>query len=52
MLINAYNIVDCASSFAQATISLNDNLENLFEYEIYKINDAIVHFHYDIDYIE
>ena len=49
MLINAYNLVNSVSSFTQATISFNDNLENLFEYEVYKIIASILHFHYDID---
>ena len=49
LLINAYNFVNSVSSFTQATISFNDNLENLFDYEIYKIVASILHFHYDID---
>ena len=48
-LINAYNLVNSVSSFTQATISFNDNLINLFEYEVYKIEASILHFHYDID---
>ena len=48
-LINAYNLVNSVSSFTQATISFNDNLINLFEYELYKIEASILHFHYDID---
>ena len=49
LLINAYNFVNSVSSFTQATISFNNNLENLFDYEIYKIVASILHFHYDID---
>ena len=37
-LIYAYNLVNAFSSFSQVAISFNDNLINLFEYEIYKIN--------------
>ena len=37
------------SSFTQATISFNDNLINLFEYEVYKIEASLLHYHYDID---
>ena len=49
ILINAYNLVNSMSSFTQAAISFNDNLENLFDYEVYKGREAILHFHYDID---
>ena len=48
-LIYAYNLVNAFSSFSQVAISFNDNLINLFEYEIYKVNSFILHFHYDID---
>ena len=47
ILIRAYNLVNEVSSFTQATISFNDNLKNLFEYEIYKVSQCILHFHYD-----
>ena len=46
-LIKAYNLVNSVSSFTQATIAFNDNLKNLFEYEIYKVSQCILHFHYD-----
>ena len=49
MLVNAYNFVNSVSSFTQATISFNDNLQNLFDYEIYKVMAGIYHYHYDID---
>lgn len=49
ILINAYNLVNAVSSFTQATISFNDNLINLFEYEVYKIEASLYHYHYDID---
>ena len=49
ILINAYNLVNAVSSFTQATISFNDNLINLFEYEVYKIEASLLHYHYDID---
>ena len=49
LFINAYNFVNSVYSFTQATISFNDNLENLFDYEVYKIIASILHFHYDID---
>jgi len=49
MLVNAYNLANSVSSFTQAAISFNDNLEHLFDYDIYKIVASILHFHYDID---
>ena len=49
ILMNAYNLANSMSSFSQAAISFNDNLENLFDYEAYKGRQAILHFHYDID---
>ena len=47
--MNSYNLVNSFSSFSQSAIHFNDNLKNLFEYEVYKLESAIVHFHYDID---
>ena len=49
ILMNAYNLANSMSSFTQAAISFNDNLENLFDYEAYKASEALLHFHYDID---
>ena len=49
ILMSSYNLVNSFSSFSQASIAFNDNLINLFEYEVYKLETAIVHFHYDID---
>jgi hypothetical protein len=49
ILMNVYNLANSMSSFSQAAISFNDNLENLFDYEAYKGRQAILHFHYDID---
>ena len=48
-LIYAFNLVNSFSSFSQEAISFNDNLINLFEYEIYKADSTIFHFHYDVD---
>ena len=50
-LINAFNLVNSFSSFSQSCIAFNDNLLNLFEYEVYKPTSAIFFFHYDIDKI-
>ena len=51
-LINAYNLINSFSSFSQAAIAFNDNLKNLFEYEIYRLESAIIHLHYDIDKLD
>ena len=51
ILINARNLVNSLSSFTQASISFNDKLINLFEYEVYKIEQSILDLHYDIDKI-
>ena len=48
-LIYAYNLVNSFSSFSQESISFNDNLIKLFEYQVYKADSRIFHFHYDID---
>ena len=48
-LIYAYNLISSMSSFTQAAISFNDKLKNLFEYEIYTLEEKIQHFYYDID---
>ena len=52
LLMNAYNLVSAVSSFSLATITFNDNLLNLFEYELYRLGSAIIHFHYDIDKLD
>ena len=49
ILTHAYNLVNAVSSFSQAAIAFNDNLINLFEYEVYKIEQSILFFHYDND---
>lgn len=48
-LMNAYNLVNSISSFSQEAISFNDNILNLWEYDIYNFYDKIYHFHHDID---
>lgn len=52
LLCNAYNLVNSVSSFSQAAIFFNDNLINLFEYEVYKLGEKIYHLHYDIDKLD
>ena len=47
-LTNAYNIVASISSFLISIIQLNYNLENLFDYNLYKIREKILFYHYDL----
>ena len=46
-IMNAHNLVNCISSFAQVGIFFNDFIDNLWEYDFYKIGDRIFHFHHD-----
>ena len=46
-IIYAYNIVNSISSFANIIIQLNYNLKFLWEYNIYQINEKILHFYND-----
>jgi len=47
-LINAYNIVASISSFLNSIIQLNYNLKTLFDYNIYKMSEKILSYHYDL----
>jgi hypothetical protein len=47
-LINAFNIVASISSFLISIIQLNSNINNLWDYNIYKVIEKIRHFHYDL----
>ena len=47
-LINAFNIVASISSFLISIIQLNSNVNNLWDYNIYKVIEKIRHFHYDL----
>lgn len=51
-IMNAYNLVNSVSSFSLASIAFNDNLINLFEYEVYPYGTGAIHFHYDFDKLE
>ena len=52
LLTSAYNLVNSISSFSQAAISFNDNLENLFDYQLYKVSGCMLHFHYLLDKLD
>ena len=47
-LIYAFNIVSSISSFLMGIIKLNDNLRNIWEYDIYKIRLKIYHLHHSL----
>ena len=47
-LINAYNIVASISSFLVTIVQLNYNLKILFDYNIYKLSEKILTYHYDL----
>ena len=48
-LINAFNIICSISSFLVAILQLNANFEFLWEYNIYKISEKQLHFHFDFN---
>ena len=48
-IMNAHNLVNCISSFAQVGIFFNDFIDNLWEYEFYKLSDKVFHFHHDFE---
>jgi hypothetical protein len=47
-LINGYNIVSSISTFLNSIIQLNYNLKILFDYNIYKISEKILSYHFDL----
>ena len=46
-LVYGYNIVASISSFVVSTIKFNYKLENIWDYNIHRMTDKIMHFHYD-----
>jgi hypothetical protein len=46
-LINAYNMVGSVSSFAQVCLILNENIENYYEYDIYRKLEKFRHLHHE-----
>lgn len=48
LLYNAYNVVASISSFFTSIVQLNNNLNNLWDFNIYQMMKKITHFHYDI----
>lgn len=47
-IMNAHNLVNSYSSFAQAGIFFNDKINNLWEYDFYKMIDKVYHYHHDL----
>ena len=46
--IYAYNIVGSISSFLSSIIKINVKLKYFWEYDIYKMQDRILHMHHSI----
>ena len=46
-LANAYNLVNSVSTFAEGAIKINDNLKNLWEYDIIRNSEKVVYLHHD-----
>jgi hypothetical protein len=44
----AYNIIGSISSFFTSIIKLNDNLKNVWEYDIYQIIHRLLHLHHSL----
>ena len=47
-LINAYNIVGSISSLFLIVLQLNENVKNVWDFNIYKNSEKIFHYHYDL----
>ena len=47
-LINAYNIVGSISSLVLIVLQLNENVKNVWDFNIYKNSEKIFHYHYDL----
>ena len=48
LLINAYNLVTSVSSFVISTIKLNDNLKDLWEYDINRLSEKFLFMHHHL----
>ena len=48
ILTNAYNIVGSISSFFTTLIIINENLENIWEFDFYRLPEKYLHLHRDI----
>ena len=48
LIMNAYNIVGSISSFFTTIIIFNDNLRQVWEYDLYRLPEKYLHLHRDI----
>ncbi len=48
ILVNAYNLVGSISSFFTTLIIINENLENLWEFDNYSLPEKYLHLHHDV----
>ena len=46
-LTNAYNLVNSVSTFSEGAVKLNDNLRNLWEYDMIRHSEKFVYLHHD-----
>jgi hypothetical protein len=46
-LANAYNLVNSVSTFAEGAIKINDNLKNLWEYDILRNSEKVIYLQHD-----
>ena len=47
-LMYSYNLVASVSSFFTTIIKFNDNVKNMWEYDIYRMSEKFHHLHHDI----
>ena len=46
-LTNAYNLVNSVSTFSEGAVKLNDNLRNLWEYDMIRYSEKFVYLNHD-----
>ena len=52
LLAHAFNIVLSISSFSISAIKFNDNLKNVYEYDIYHLSEMFAHLHHYVYKLE
>ena len=52
LLVHAFNIVLSISSFSISAIKFNDNLKNVYEYDIYHLSEMFAHLHHYVYKLE
>ena len=48
LLVHAFNLVASVSSFVLSSIKFNDNLKNLWEYDIYRLSEKFIQLHHHL----